>query len=120
MYLAKEIDWDGERHDMVGLVPGSVRKGQIRVVSYVSGTLSRDCLLGPAGSSLLGHEFHHSELVMDEKEKVEYAITLDRGTGIQGGSRRSRREQHGSQLLPPARRFLQRLPLQFSSDLHKS
>ena len=67
MYLAREIDWDGERHDMVGLVPGSVRKGQIRVVSYVSGTLSRDCLLGPAGSSLLGHEFHHSELVMDER-----------------------------------------------------
>jgi len=46
MYLAREIDWDGERHDMVGLVPGSVRKGQIRVVSYVSGKLSRDCLLG--------------------------------------------------------------------------
>ena len=85
MYLAREIDWDGERHDMVGLVPGKVRKGQIRVVSYVSGKLARDCLLGPAGSSLLGHEFHHSELVMDEKEKVEYAITLDRGTGIQGG-----------------------------------
>jgi len=82
MYLAREIDWDGERHDMVGLVPGSVRKGQIRVVSYVSGTLSRDCLLGPAGSRLLGHEFHHSELVMDERELVEYAITLDRGTGI--------------------------------------
>lgn len=85
MYLAREIDWDGERHDMVGLVPGSVRKGQIRVVSYVSGKLSSDCLLGPAGSRLLGHEFHHSELVMDENEKVEYAIKLDRGTGIEGG-----------------------------------
>ena len=85
MYLAREIDWDGEWHDMVDLVPGSVRKGQIRVVSYISGTLSRDCLLGPTGSRLLGHEFHHSELVMDEKEKVEYAIKLDRGTGIEGG-----------------------------------
>jgi cobyrinic acid a,c-diamide synthase len=85
MYLAREIDWDGERHDMVGLVPGKVRKGQIRVVSYVNGKLARDCLLGPAGAQLLGHEFHHSELVMDENEKVEYAIKLDRGIGIHDG-----------------------------------
>lgn len=85
MYLAREIEWDGERHDMVGLVPGSVRKGQIRVVSYVSGTLSRDCLLGPEGAKIMGHEFHHSELLMDDSEKVEYAIRLDRGTGITGG-----------------------------------
>jgi Ni-sirohydrochlorin a,c-diamide synthase len=86
MYLAREIEWEGQ-HDMVGLVPGKVRKGQTRVVSYINGELTRDCLLGPTGSHLLGHEFHHSELVMDEKEKekVEYAIRLDRGTGIQGG-----------------------------------
>jgi cobyrinic acid a,c-diamide synthase len=85
MYLAREIEWEGERHEMVGIVPGKVRKGQIRVVSYISGKLACDCLLGPAGSSILGHEFHHSELVMDENEKVEYAVKLDRGAGIQGG-----------------------------------
>lgn len=85
MYLARKIEWDGERLDMVGLVPGEARKGQTRVVSYTSGRLACDCLLGPAGSSLLGHEFHHSELIMEENAKVEYAIRLDRGTGIQGG-----------------------------------
>src|SRR5512137_1157555 len=84
MYLAREIEWEG-RHDMAGLVPGKARKGQTRVVSYVNGQLTRDCLLGPTGSRLLGHEFHHSELVMDGDEKVEYAIRLDRGTGIHGG-----------------------------------
>jgi cobyrinic acid a,c-diamide synthase len=70
---------------MAGLVPGKARKGQTRVVSYVNGQLARDCLLGPAGSRLLGHEFHHSELILDGNEKVEYAIRLDRGTGIHGG-----------------------------------
>jgi cobyrinic acid a,c-diamide synthase len=85
MYLAKEIEWDGKRHEMACLVPGKARKGQARVVSYISGKLARDCLLGSAGSRLFGHEFHHSELVMDEKAKVKYAILLDRGTGIQGG-----------------------------------
>ncbi len=83
MYLAKEIEWDGECHEMVGLVPGRVRKGSVRVVSYVNGSLMRDSVLGPAGSHIMGHEFHHSELMMDED--VDYAIHLDRGTGIKDG-----------------------------------
>lgn len=85
MYLAREIEWEGERREMVGLVPGKVRRGEVRVVSYVHGSLARDCVLGPAGSAIMGHEFHHSELLMDEKEKVEYAVRLARGTGIKGG-----------------------------------
>ena len=65
MYLAREIEWDGERQDMVGLVPGKVRRGSIRVVSYVHGRLARACPLGSAGEPIMGHEFHHSELLMD-------------------------------------------------------
>lgn len=83
MYLAREIEWDGERHDMAGLVPGKTRRGSIRVVSYVHGRLTRDCVLGAAGAKIMGHEFHHSEMVMDEGAK--YAVRLDRGTGIAGG-----------------------------------
>ena len=85
MYLAREIEWDGERQDMVGLVPGKVRRGSIRVVSYVHGRLARACPLGPAGEPIMGHEFHHSELLMDENERVDYAIHLERGTGIKDG-----------------------------------
>jgi cobyrinic acid a,c-diamide synthase len=86
MYLAREIEWDGERREMVGLVPGKVRRGSIRVVSYVHGRLARDCALGPAGEPIMGHEFHHSELIMDEgDEKADYAIRLERGTGIKDG-----------------------------------
>jgi Ni-sirohydrochlorin a,c-diamide synthase len=83
MYLTREIEWDGERQEMVGLVPGIVRRGNIRVVSYVHGSLARDCVLGSTGEPIMGHEFHHSEIVMDEK--VDYAIQLSRGTGIEGG-----------------------------------
>ncbi|VVB67110.1 Cobyrinate a,c-diamide synthase [uncultured archaeon] len=85
MYLAREIEWEGERQEMVGLVPGKVRRGSIRVVSYVHGHLARDCVLGPAGAKIMGHEFHHSEMVMDEREKVDYAIRLARGTGVKDG-----------------------------------
>jgi Ni-sirohydrochlorin a,c-diamide synthase len=82
MYLAREIEWEG-RHDMAGLVPGKVRKSKTRVVSYVCGQTVCDCILGDKGSSVMGHEFHHSELVMDDG--AEYAIKLERGTGIERG-----------------------------------
>ncbi|NYT01981.1 MAG: Ni-sirohydrochlorin a,c-diamide synthase [Methanosarcinales archaeon] len=96
MYLAREIEWTvpgqggGERgverpesYPMVGLVPGRARMGSRRIVSYVSGTFGRDCVLGRSGSRFLGHEFHHSELVMEEE--ATYAMRLDRGTGISEG-----------------------------------
>ena len=83
MYLAREIEWDGERQEMVGLVPGRSRRGCTRVVSYVHGALAQDCPLGPKGAAIMGHEFHHSEMLMDEG--VRYAIRLERGTGIKDG-----------------------------------
>lgn len=86
MYLGREIEWDGERHDMVGLVAGRTRRGKVRIVSYVHGRLAEDCILGPRGTPYLGHEFHHSELLMDqEAEEPRFAIRLERGTGIKGG-----------------------------------
>jgi cobyrinic acid a,c-diamide synthase len=39
--------------------------------------------LGPKGAPIAGHEFHHSELLLDED--VEFAIRLERGTGIKEG-----------------------------------
>ncbi len=68
---------------MVGLVPGKARRGSMRVVSYVHGAITQDCALGPAGTKIMGHEFHHSEMLMDEG--VKYAIRLERGTGIAKG-----------------------------------
>jgi cobyrinic acid a,c-diamide synthase len=83
MYLCREIEWDGVRQEMVGLVPGKSRPGKVRVVSYVHGTIAEDCPLGPKGTAIMGHEFHHSEMLMDEN--VRYAVRLDRGTGIKDG-----------------------------------
>ena len=83
MYLGREIEWDGERQEMVGLVPGKARRGSTRVVSYVHGAITQGCALGPAGTTIMGHEFHHSEMLMDEN--VKYAIRLERGTGIKDG-----------------------------------
>jgi cobyrinic acid a,c-diamide synthase len=85
MYLCEEIEYDGESRPAVGLVPAKTRMGGRRIVSYTEGEFLRDCSMGPRGASFLGHEFHHSELVLDDDAKVEYAIRLRRGTGIEKG-----------------------------------
>ena len=85
MYLGEEIDWDGGPQEMAGLVPGKARRGKRRIVSYVHGHLAHDSPLGKGGEYIMGHEFHHSEMVMDQEAKVDYAIRLDRGTGIVDG-----------------------------------
>ncbi len=87
MYLCEEIDWDGESRPAVGLVPAKTRRGSRRIVSYTEGEFLRECSMGPRGATFLGHEFHHSELVIDDDagSKVEYAIRLRRGTGIENG-----------------------------------
>ncbi|MGC9514702.1 Ni-sirohydrochlorin a,c-diamide synthase [Methanocrinis sp.] len=85
MYLCEEIDWDGESRPAVGLIPAKTRMGGRRIVSYTEGEFLRDCPMGPRGATFLGHEFHHSELVLEEGTKVEYAIRLQRGMGIEKG-----------------------------------
>ncbi len=85
MYLTEEIEYGGEAFPAAGLIPAKTRMGGRRIVSYTEGQFLRDCSMGPRSSSFLGHEFHHSELVLDDDAKVEYAIRLRRGTGIEKG-----------------------------------
>ncbi len=96
MYLTQEIKTDvtgtGKYHiaemkggtfRMVGALPGRTIMGHKRVVSYNSGNFVIDSVIGKAGTSFIGHEFHHSEIV-DIPGDTVFAIRLDRGTGIKG------------------------------------
>lgn len=48
---------------MVGLLPSKVQmQKKLHYLGYVQVELSRDCLLGPRGTKLRGHEYHHSVL----------------------------------------------------------
>ncbi len=96
MYLTREIKTDvsgaGKYHmaemesgtfRMVGAIPGRTLMGHKRVVSYNVGSFVLDNVIGRAGTSFIGHEFHHSEIV-DIPENTTFAIRLKRGTGIKG------------------------------------
>jgi len=93
MYLTQEIrigEIKGNYHmakmnkgcfEMVGVIPAKTLMGHKRVVSYNIGSFIRDNVIGKAGFSFTGHEFHHSEIVNLAKN-TSFAIKLDRGTGI--------------------------------------
>lgn len=96
MYLTQEIttnvsgsgnynmaEMKGGTFKMAGALPGKTLMGHKRVVSYNIGSFTKDNVIGKAGASFIGHEFHHSEII-DLPDDTEFAIKLDRGVGIKG------------------------------------
>jgi cobyrinic acid a,c-diamide synthase len=78
MYLCRDIeDLDGERFDMAGCFPFSVRMlPRLKALGYREVTFDRDLPLGPGGMILRGHEFHYSEIVEDQRAlKTGYRVT---------------------------------------------
>ncbi|HXA27733.1 MAG TPA: cobyrinate a,c-diamide synthase [Candidatus Angelobacter sp.] len=54
---------DGVVHDMSGVLPIDVALSEAPNMGYRDVRLMSDCLLGPAGTRLRGHEFHFSTLL---------------------------------------------------------
>jgi cobyrinic acid a,c-diamide synthase len=82
MYLARELrDLEGQDHPMVGVFPFTVRMlPRLKALGYREVTLTAGSLLGPAGTTARGHEFHYSEIV-GEPETVArlYRLTPRKG-----------------------------------------
>jgi cobyrinic acid a,c-diamide synthase len=58
------VDPDGERQAMAGLLSHVTSFAARRLhLGYRTATLVQDCLLGPAGARLRGHEFHYASLI---------------------------------------------------------
>lgn len=76
MYLTQAIrDGEGGRYEMVGVFPAeAVMRKSGMTLGYRTVETVRACLLGPAGTSVRGHEFHYS--LLEPKGDVEYACTL--------------------------------------------
>ncbi len=75
MYLAEGIvDFDGDRHPMVGLIEGwsVMQRKRVRMGYAVAETL-QDTILAPRGYTLRGHEFHWSEMT-EPGEGAAYRI----------------------------------------------
>lgn len=89
MYLARSIEWQGRKCEMVGAVPGDavmhdrpVGRGYIRLRETGAGPWP---LAGAAGQlgEIAGHEFHYSSLE-NLPAGLKYAFEVLRGSGIDG------------------------------------
>lgn len=59
-------DADGNRHEMAGLLKAETSFAKRRLhLGYRDVRLLSDCVLGPRGAELSGHEFHYATLVAD-------------------------------------------------------
>ena len=76
MYLTQAIrDAEGRSHEMVGLFAAeSVMRKTGMTLGYRTVELAHSCLLGPAGLSVRGHEFHYS--LLEPKGRLHYACQL--------------------------------------------
>lgn len=80
MYLGREIrDNDGHRYPMTGCFPFATRMfPRLRSLGYREVALASDTLIGPAGTTIRGHEFHYSgldETPENEGWQTVYAVS---------------------------------------------
>src|SRR6185295_18606434 len=86
MYLTQAIrDFAGTSHDMVGLFPAdAIMQKSSMILGYRTMSCSRHCILGEAGMTARGHEFHYSTLV--SRGPLDYACGLRDAQGDSKGS----------------------------------
>jgi len=59
--LERLVEGYGEAHKMAGIFPGDTRMtSRLQGFGYVEARVLRSCLLGPRGTAVRGHIFHHS------------------------------------------------------------
>jgi cobyrinic acid a,c-diamide synthase len=90
MYMMREIrDLRGTSHPMAGIFPFVARmEDRFKALGYREVALERDCLLGPRGTRIRGHEFHYSGIEEAQRDwECLYTMTDRRGRRLREGYR---------------------------------
>jgi cobyrinic acid a,c-diamide synthase len=87
MYLARSIHWQGQRRQMVGVIPGDIvmhERPQGRGYIRLTATPQIPWPVNEHSEHVIcGHEFHYSALE-NLPDDIVYAFNVKRGTGING------------------------------------
>ncbi|SHO50118.1 cobyrinate a,c-diamide synthase [Desulfopila aestuarii] len=80
MYMTRDLtDGDGEVFPMAAIFPVSVRmKPRLSRLGYRTARIQNDCLLGRAGETVYGHEFHYSDIIARDPG-LEYLYSTEDG-----------------------------------------
>ena len=83
MYLCDElVDLENNRYEMSGCFPFTAKMfKRLKALGYREITLCRDTVIGNAGLTIRGHEFHYSGLV-DESNEISTAYSITDRSGM--------------------------------------
>lgn len=84
MYLCDSLEWNGQKHEMVGVIHGDAvmcERPQGRGHTRLSA--SADCLWQIEGDAFKAHEFHYAK-VDNLPEDTKFGFDVKRGAGISG------------------------------------
>jgi len=78
MYLAKNlVDKTGRTHEMAGFFPITTVMGSgLRNFGYATVTFEADTVLGPTGTRVRVHEFHHSRI--EDERPEDYVLKIEK------------------------------------------
>jgi cobyrinic acid a,c-diamide synthase len=81
MYLCRELtDLNGRTYPMAGCFPFATRMlDRLKTLGYREITLKTHTILGQAGQTIRGHEFHYSEIIPLAEVPTVYAVTSRSG-----------------------------------------
>ncbi|MFA4966399.1 MAG: cobyrinate a,c-diamide synthase [Thermoleophilia bacterium] len=76
LYLCESLeDLDGRTWPLVGAIPGRARMHKrLQGMGYREAVLASGSLLGPAGATVRGHEFHYSSCELDNAGRAAYLV----------------------------------------------
>jgi cobyrinic acid a,c-diamide synthase len=77
IFLSQQLTTvDGITYAMAGVLPFAVEMtSRLVQFGYVTVELTRDSMIGPVGTSIRGHSFHHSRIVNDAQVPTAYSVT---------------------------------------------
>jgi len=78
MYLAQTlVDQAGQTHEMTGFFPITTSMGaSLKNFGYATVIFEADTVLGPAGTQVRVHEFHHSQIKNEKPE--DYVLRIEK------------------------------------------
>jgi cobyrinic acid a,c-diamide synthase len=76
LYLSQQLSTsDGRVYPLAGIVPLAMEMTSKLVdFGYVTITFTKDCLLGPRGTSVRGHSFHYSRICSSSDAATSYQV----------------------------------------------
>lgn len=83
MFLGESIITESGEYDMVGFLPIKTKmEKKFRALGYCIHKVIRKNPISRVGDTIVGHEFHYSEVI--PLERLEFAYRVKRGKGIDG------------------------------------